>query len=286
MVLEVKPSSPLAMTFPPPGGKSHKVKTGENWTSIAKDHGIDTWDLIEFNFPAVIGVAPFDTKCRQVNWSLREHVGCTRSNDGDNYSFDSSDSPGLIYIPTSPKTPGGKCDPWELTEAEKREIRAAGGEALLEWAQKAPTDDVEVKEFAPDASLRKDFKALLAWKSCEPALRCVAAPRARLQYVLMLRDDEGYWRERSPSEREATIRRSTQEAMLRAYRWRILTLKQCPMGARMAEIEFGKALILTMITGLILIMPTPKIPGPALHKAIGSVVGFLAKKLNEFLESE
>ena len=34
-----------------------------------------------------------------VNWLLREHIGCRHSSDGMNYRFDSSDSPGYIYIP-------------------------------------------------------------------------------------------------------------------------------------------------------------------------------------------
>ena len=103
MVLETKPSSPLAMSFPPSGGKPHKVKTGESWGSYAAAAGIPTWGLIEFNFPAVRDTKDFQKKCREVNWLLRTHVGCTKSSDGKNYSFDSGDKPGTIYIPATPE---------------------------------------------------------------------------------------------------------------------------------------------------------------------------------------
>lgn len=289
MVLEVKPTSPLTMAFPPGHSKRHKVVTGENWDKVASDHGMKVWDLIEYNFPAVIGVTPFDTKCRQVNWLLRKHVGCTTSNDGNNYSFNSSDSPGYIYFPDDLPVPGGgggKCADWELTEMEREAIREAGGAALLEWAERAPVDGPESKEFKPVGALARDFKALFAWKSCEGPASCFAAPRARLQYTLQLKDDIEYWRARSGSERTALIRQSAQAAMLRAYRWRVISLKQCPLGAQLAEVELGKSLILQMAIGLIAIIPTPKIPGSTTVKQVGSIVGYLAKKLEAFLSSD
>jgi hypothetical protein len=96
-MLEQRPTRPV--TFPPQGGDRYKVKTGDNWESIAKANGLETWALIEFNFPVVKSEPNFQTKCRMVNWLLRNHIGCTKSADGKNYRFDSSDSPGIIYIP-------------------------------------------------------------------------------------------------------------------------------------------------------------------------------------------
>ena len=96
-MLEEKPLQ--VVKFPPESGDRYKVKTGDSWTSVAQANGLDTWALIEFNFPVVKNTPNFQTKCRMVNWLLRNHIGCTKSSDGKNYRFDSSDSPGYIYIP-------------------------------------------------------------------------------------------------------------------------------------------------------------------------------------------
>src|SRR5262245_27038243 len=102
MILEEKPTYVSPIEFPPDGGAPYKVRSGENWTSIATRFGLSAWNLIEFNFPIVKGASTFDTKCRQVNWLLRTHVGCSKSTDGKNYSFDSADWPGVVYIPRIP----------------------------------------------------------------------------------------------------------------------------------------------------------------------------------------
>jgi hypothetical protein len=96
-MLESRPSQPVV--FPPTGGTQYRVRTGDSWDSIARANGLDTWALIEFNFPVVRNAPDFQTKCRQVNWLLHDRVGCTRSADGMNYRFDSADTPGLIFIP-------------------------------------------------------------------------------------------------------------------------------------------------------------------------------------------
>ncbi len=97
-MLESRPSQPVV--FPPTSGMPYRVRTGDNWESIASANGLDTWLLIEFNFPVVRSAPDFQTKCRQVNWLLHDRVGCTRSADGLNYRFDSADTPGVIYIPS------------------------------------------------------------------------------------------------------------------------------------------------------------------------------------------
>src|SRR6478672_13673944 len=97
MILKSTPYKPV--NFPPASylAKYH-VKTGENWQSITTMfHRADPWDLIEFNFQT--------RNPREVNWYLESYVGCTKSNDGKNYSFDTADSPGEIYIPHAHWTP-------------------------------------------------------------------------------------------------------------------------------------------------------------------------------------
>ena len=102
-MLEQRPVQPV--TFPPQGGARYKVRTGDSWESIARAHNLDTWALIEFNFPVVKNERNFQTKCRMVNWLLRQYVGCTKSSDGKNYRFDTGDAPGVIYIPAAAPQP-------------------------------------------------------------------------------------------------------------------------------------------------------------------------------------
>jgi hypothetical protein len=106
------PATPLAMKYekapaaprpkmPPPGGIPHKVIDGDTWGSLAKKFGFSSvWDLIFFNF---------GTKDpREVNWYLREHIGCNVATpDKKNWRFTSSAWPGKIHIPAwmMPVTP-------------------------------------------------------------------------------------------------------------------------------------------------------------------------------------
>jgi hypothetical protein len=78
-----------------------------SWTSIASELGLkDVWkELIEYNFPNVTYEKSFDDKCRAVNWLLESRVGCTKTNDGKNYSFEGAD-PGFIYVPKKGHSPG------------------------------------------------------------------------------------------------------------------------------------------------------------------------------------
>lgn len=70
----------------------HRVRTGDNWWNLAAKYGFaDPWDIIQFNY---------GTKDpEEVNWYLREFVGCSVSKDGLNYSFDTSDRFGIVYLP-------------------------------------------------------------------------------------------------------------------------------------------------------------------------------------------
>lgn len=90
---------PRPAKFPPPlPARQQKVKTGDSWFTLAAQHGrSDPWDLIEFNFRT--------RDPREVNWYLQYYVGCSKSSDGKNYSFDATDSPGIVYIPPSSWTP-------------------------------------------------------------------------------------------------------------------------------------------------------------------------------------
>lgn len=95
MVIERKPLNPVPrLNASSPSAQVYRVQTGDSWTTIARDHGVATDALIFANFRTVVPA--------EVNWYLREYVGCThRAPDGHNWRFDSSDRPGLISIPAT-----------------------------------------------------------------------------------------------------------------------------------------------------------------------------------------
>jgi len=97
-ILKTTPSR-LAKFPPPVYVNKHKVSTGDDWWKLATKYGrSDPWDIIEYNFRT--------RNPREVNFYLEFYVGCTEpSSDGKNYRFDSSDSPGHIYIPPFSWTP-------------------------------------------------------------------------------------------------------------------------------------------------------------------------------------
>jgi hypothetical protein len=93
MAKEKKPKSPVADNFIPPASFPYAVRAGDNWWNVAGRFGIDVRYLIWFNFR---------TNCpEEVNWYLRERVGCTETTaDGKNYVFRGADPcKGLIHIP-------------------------------------------------------------------------------------------------------------------------------------------------------------------------------------------
>ena len=111
---EEKPNPLVPDTFVPPRGIRRPVKRGETWSTIANGLGIDPWDLIDFNFPGtkrIKGTNP-QRAMRQVNWYLREYVGCQTSTDGENWAFDFGLTKGegvwrgsVVFTPPSPPPP-------------------------------------------------------------------------------------------------------------------------------------------------------------------------------------
>jgi hypothetical protein len=59
---------------------------------------MDPWTLIRYNYPNLPG--DNQQAALEVNWYLQEYVGCKDvTDDGKNYKFSSSASPGYIYLP-------------------------------------------------------------------------------------------------------------------------------------------------------------------------------------------
>ncbi|MBM3761742.1 MAG: hypothetical protein FJW36_16030 [Acidobacteria bacterium] len=98
--MKVKKPAKVRWCHPPKGfSAAHRVRTGDSFVSMAAKYGFaDPWDIIQYNY---------GTKDpEEVNWYLQELVGCTKSKDGINYSFDSSDRFGIVFIPPKGWKPG------------------------------------------------------------------------------------------------------------------------------------------------------------------------------------
>ena len=92
--------------WPPQGGREYPVLDTDDWWKIAAREHMDAWALIQFNFQTHVP--------EEVNWYLRELVGCRHSIDGGrNYAFKGAD-PKLrkIYLPAVPPPPPPAPIPW------------------------------------------------------------------------------------------------------------------------------------------------------------------------------
>ncbi len=94
----LSPPGPTAAPSPRSGPgiiakiEEHKVQTGESIQSLANANGMTWQELAQFNWDTAVPT--------QINEHLRDDVGCSKkTRDGNNYMFDSSDDPGIIYIP-------------------------------------------------------------------------------------------------------------------------------------------------------------------------------------------
>jgi Papain-like cysteine protease AvrRpt2 len=154
MVAERRPASPLAKNFVPTGLiVPYKVKTGDSWASIATQFNLKPWVLIEFNFPTVSATTDFQRKCEEVNWYMRENIGCSKSSDGKSYSFSSFDQPGLVFIPVLPKPPEIKSyfvprDLRRVAQPHSNVCWAAAATIMMSWKDKATYTILEAMELA------------------------------------------------------------------------------------------------------------------------------------------
>jgi len=92
MPYEKKPENLIPRGFVPPSSRPYKVQTGDSLVKLARLHRMEVWELIYENFRT--------RKPVEVNWYLKNYVGCTRTTlDKKNYMFSSDASPGIIYLP-------------------------------------------------------------------------------------------------------------------------------------------------------------------------------------------
>ena len=89
---EKRPDRPVPKGVPHGTRKSHQVQDDETFESVAQDHGVPVKHLIMHNFGTMDE--------GEINWYLREYVGCDLpTRDRLNWRFSSSADPGKIYIP-------------------------------------------------------------------------------------------------------------------------------------------------------------------------------------------
>lgn len=91
----------------PEGTFPYRVKDHDTWESIARQFDVKSAQYLIFvNFYVYVSAKnpgsdpqhPYSTN--EVNWYLREYVGCNVTKDGGkNWAFSNSANPGIIYIP-------------------------------------------------------------------------------------------------------------------------------------------------------------------------------------------
>src|SRR5262249_13061926 len=93
MPIEKRPENPIPKG-PRPGSRTppHKVHDNETLETVAQKYGLSVSALLLHNFGTLDE--------REINWYLRENVGCNLpTHDQKNWRFSSTAKPGLIFIP-------------------------------------------------------------------------------------------------------------------------------------------------------------------------------------------
>jgi len=182
-----------------------------------------------------------------------------------------------------PHTPSTSPPQWEIDPVLAWTAKKMGGRKLLAWVKTPPTEAVEAAEFKPTRAQRRTYASIIAWKSHDPRAACIFST-ARVQFIYLLRDDEAFWHDRSPSERHAIIAQTAQGASNRAYRSHVVDKGMCPEAARLHELDIQKSLLLSMASGLVQMVPTPGIKGTPtpLGDSVKSTGDFLSAVLSLF----
>src|SRR5690606_19675467 len=92
-------ASPVARDYRPASGQKYKVTDRDSWISLAREKGMQPWELIRYNYPGL----PVNQQqaATEVNWYLQEYVGCKKLTvDRKNYCFSSAATPGEIWLPS------------------------------------------------------------------------------------------------------------------------------------------------------------------------------------------
>lgn len=166
---------------------------------------------------------------------------------------------------------------WELSAKEVADIRKEWGEEILAWARVAP-NGTESREFQPQKNSDR-YGTIFGWKSSTPNTACVANPKERIQLLAMLRDDMGYWLQRSKgNQRTATILQYTAACAIRDYRGFIIGQKMCPKAAYNRLVSIGKDVIYQMFLGMFQLLSPVGLAGASASS------GAIAEALNKMSE--
>lgn len=132
MPVERAPANPVSSSYVPEGGRPYQIKDGDDWHTVARQFKVEVGDLLEFNFKT--------RNPDEVNWYLRQKVGCRKpTRDGKNWMFSSDARPGVIYVP----------------RAVGRIVHSVGSMSWINPSLYHPTDLPEVDRNPPGASLQK-----------------------------------------------------------------------------------------------------------------------------------
>ena len=109
------------ITSPPSGAIAHRVGGDDDWGSVAAQFGHDAFTLMDFNFKTI--------DSGEVNWYLREYVGCRVPDErGMNWKFRNAD-PGIIFIPPL------SYNMYDLNDSDDRTVVIKGKRPWMgEWA--------------------------------------------------------------------------------------------------------------------------------------------------------
>ncbi len=134
--------------------EKYPIQPRDNWWTIAKKFNVDVWELIEFNFKTRVP--------EEVNYYLRELIGCVHSNDHKNYSFMGADPKrAYIYIPLASAAPPPRKKTWQEVVIEIRleldtspnprkprllcmleKLEKGGDDRVIYWNHIAPNDQI------------------------------------------------------------------------------------------------------------------------------------------------
>jgi len=130
---EFPPPNPVRPWVQPANTIKYKVKTGDTWVTLGARNNNEFGEhlLIYINFK----LTPLDFRWTdQVNWYLREYVGCLHSHDGGrNWAFTNDADPGYIFLPDIPY----KLDPHVITGR-----RGTGGVSAPQYSDQNAYDTI------------------------------------------------------------------------------------------------------------------------------------------------
>ena len=186
----------------------------------------------------------------------------------------------LKPVPPKPAQPKPAPGPsWTFSDAEKASLVRDFGHEAAEWVLKTPTAPAEAREFKVSGQLAQHYTSIILWKSAQANTQCVSDPNKRVQGILMLRNDEPYWRARAKNNTEFQIRKTIATTALMDYRDYVVARKMCPGVARNRLVSIQKDMNYQMFLGFFQMLSPIGLAGA--HAANS---GAIAEGLNKAME--